>query len=117
MLEAINTEANSNLDVQIRNNFLNAYYNGANIAKVSGENNVDFDQFYFSLDKDRARNVILEDQAYIDDLKSKKAQLIKKFNNGKFWINALRSKIRLSITHSSVTIRLITTVSILITIC
>jgi len=49
MLEVVNSD--EHLDVQIRNNYLNIYYNGGNIAKVNSENSVDFDKFYFHLDK------------------------------------------------------------------
>ena len=36
------------LDVQIRNNYLNIYYRGGNIAKVNSERSVEFDENYFS---------------------------------------------------------------------
>ncbi|MDA3892142.1 MAG: hypothetical protein PF517_10810 [Salinivirgaceae bacterium] len=84
MLEVINTDKHSDLDVQIRNNYLNIYYAGGNIARVSSENSIDFDKFYFCLEKDKSRNEILKDQALMDNLKLKRDLLIGKFRNGDY---------------------------------
>lgn len=84
MLDVINTDKHSDLDVQIRNDYLNIYYNGGNIAKVSSENSIDFDKFYFCLEKDRSRNEIQKDDALMGELKEKRDQLIQKFKNGDY---------------------------------
>lgn len=84
MLELINTKKHGDLDVQIRNNYLNIYYNGGNIAKVSSENSIEFDPFYFCLEKDRSRNEIVKDKATMDVLKVKRDALIQKFKSGDY---------------------------------
>ena len=38
---------NSDLVLQIRDNYINIYYQGGNIAKISSETNVDVDKNYF----------------------------------------------------------------------
>ncbi len=52
MLDIINND--NDLDVQIRNDYLNIYYKGGNIAKVNSENSVEFDMFYFYLEHDES---------------------------------------------------------------
>lgn len=84
MLEVINTEEHSDLNVQIRNNYLNIYYNGGNIAKIRSEKSIEFDEFYFCLEKDRSRNEISKDKATMDELKLKRDSLIEKFKKGDF---------------------------------
>lgn len=37
----------SNLDVQFRGNYINIYYNGGNLIKLSGRGNVYFNEYYF----------------------------------------------------------------------
>ena len=48
MLTVINND--DDLDIQIRNDYLNIYYKGGNIAKVNSEKSVGFDEFYFYLE-------------------------------------------------------------------
>jgi hypothetical protein len=84
MLDVINTDKHCDLDVQIRNNYLNIYYKGGNIAKVSSGNSIDFDPFYFCLEKDRSRNELLKDRDLMVLLKSKRDQLIQKFKGGNY---------------------------------
>jgi len=48
MLIAINND--NDLDIQIRNNYLNIYYKGGSIAKVNSEKSIVFDEFYFYLE-------------------------------------------------------------------
>ncbi len=84
MLDVIDTDKHSDLDVQIRNDYLNIYYNGGNIAKLRSEKSIEFDEFYFCLEKDRSRNEILKDQASMDKLKEKRDSLIQKFKKGDY---------------------------------
>ncbi|MEA3317575.1 MAG: hypothetical protein U9R54_06420 [Bacteroidota bacterium] len=80
MLNVINKD--NDLDVQIRNNYLNIYYKGGNIAKVNSENSIEFDMFYFYLDmKNRPKKVIKDDLEVVRNLKSKRDLLIRKFKN------------------------------------
>jgi hypothetical protein len=58
------------LDVQIRNNYLNIYYRGGNIAKVNSERSIEFDEKYFCLPgintdgKEEKRNLIEKFKTY-----------------------------------------------------
>lgn len=58
------------LDVQIRNNYLNIYYRGGNIAKVNSEKSIEFDEKYFCLPgintdgKEEKRNLIEKFKTY-----------------------------------------------------
>mgnify|MGYP003659325917 CR=1 FL=1 len=81
MLEAINKD--SDLDVQIRNNYLNIYYDGGNIAKVSSANSVVFDKNYFYTDTKNipAKNISKEVK---EILTRKRNELISKFKAGNF---------------------------------
>ncbi len=68
------------LDIQIRNNYLNIYYKGGNIAKVTNENSVYFDKFYFYLEmKVKPKNIVLSDIKICNELKSLTNELLKKF--------------------------------------
>ena len=83
MLKVINND--SDLDVQIRNDYLNIYYKGGNIAKVNSEGSVEFDKFYFYLDmkniptKNRKQNVIV-----VKELTTKRNLLISRFKDKKY---------------------------------
>ena len=81
MLYVINED--SDLDVQIRNNYLNIYYDGGNIAKVSSENSVVFDKNYFYTDMKNvpAKNISTEVK---EVLTKKRNELISKFKAGNF---------------------------------
>ena len=80
MLDAINKD--NDLDVQIRNNYLNIYYDGGNIAKVSSENSVFFEKNYFYTDKNNPTKDI--DRAMTEILTRKKKELIIKFKEGNY---------------------------------
>ncbi len=78
MLLVINDD--KDLDVQIRNDYLNIYYRGGNIAKVNSENSIEFDEFYFYLDtKNVPKKIILSNTKIVSDLISKRNVLIDKF--------------------------------------
>lgn len=78
MLIVINYD--NDLDVQIRNNYLNIYYKGGNIAKVNSENSIGFDMFYFYFDmKNISTKVIKKDVEVARNLKTNRDLLISKF--------------------------------------
>ncbi len=58
------------LDVQIRQDYLNIYYKGGNLGKLKGEKSIEFDMNYFSLGHDEA--------------KERHKELIKKFKDVDF---------------------------------
>lgn len=60
------------LDVQIRNNYINIYYNGGRIVKVNSQNSIEFDEKYFKLKKA---------ELFLDEieLKQRKVSLIAEF--------------------------------------
>lgn len=84
MLQVLKTETHGDLELQIRNNYINIYYLGGNIAKITNEKSIQFDAFYFWLDKSISREEILKDPALVADLKMKKDQLCQKFLAGKY---------------------------------
>lgn len=78
MLTMIN--ADKDLDVQIRNNYLNIYYQGGSIAKVNSENNIEFDEFYFYLEMmTKPKKEIEKNATIVNGLKSERNELVKKF--------------------------------------
>lgn len=73
------------LDVQIRSNYLNIYYQGGNIARVKSEKSIEFDKFYFYLDTKKVPKKDIEKNRKIcDDLKSDRNLLLKKIKDGKY---------------------------------
>ncbi|GHT78298.1 hypothetical protein AGMMS50262_20770 [Bacteroidia bacterium] len=81
MLDAISYD--DTLDVQIRENYLNIYYNGGNIVKVNSENSLDFDMFYFYLGTEPKKKV-KSDEKELAELKTKRDDLIAKFKNNDY---------------------------------
>jgi len=79
MLKVIIEDKNKDLDVQIRNNYLNIYYKGGNIAKVNSEQSIEFDMFYFYQDEDKPKKEILKDASIMAKLKKQRNDLITKF--------------------------------------
>lgn len=84
MLEVIKTDAHQDLELQIRDNYINIYYSGGNIAKIDNEKSIHFDEFYFWLDKDVSRAEVLKDPALVEELKMKKDLLCQKFLAGNY---------------------------------
>lgn len=83
MLIVINKD--NNLDVQIRNDYLNVYYKGGNIARVKSEKSVEFDEFYFYLDmKKTPTKEIKKNTKILKELKSQRDTLIRKFKERKY---------------------------------
>jgi hypothetical protein len=81
MLIVINND--KDLDVQIRKDYLNIYYQGGNIARVKSENSVEFDKFYFYLDRKTIPKKDLS-QVEIKKLKSHRVSLVSKFEAGNY---------------------------------
>lgn len=83
MLDVINSD--HDLDVQIRDNYLNIYFKGGNIAKVSSEKSVVFDKFYFYLDmKNKPTKEIKQNDTIKKKLESQRDFLIRKFKEGDY---------------------------------
>ena len=81
MLIAISND--NDLDVQIRKNYLNIYYQGGNIARVKSENSIEFDEFYFYLDmKTIPKKDLPQDK--IKALKTQRKSLVSKFKVGNY---------------------------------
>ena len=73
----------SQLDVQIRNNYLSIYYVGGNIAKVNSEKSVEFDEKYFYTDMKKNPTKFIDDHT-TQNLTKLRKKLINKFKEGNF---------------------------------
>lgn len=83
MIELIRND--EDLDVQIRNNYLNIYYEGGSIAKVNSENSVVFDKFYYYLEmKEVSKKIIEQDENKCEVLLNKRNSLTDNFKKGNF---------------------------------
>ena len=83
MIELIRND--EDLDIQIRNNYLNIYYKGGNIARVKSENSVEFDKFYFYFDSETTpKKNIKNETKTCENLKSERNLLLVKFKEGKY---------------------------------
>ena len=81
MLIAISQDPD--LDVQIRKDYLNIYYQGGNIARVKSENSIEFDEFYFYLDmKTIPKKDLPQDK--IKELKTQRKSLVSQFKVGNY---------------------------------
>lgn len=63
-----------NLTLEIRNNYINIYYQGGNVAKISSDKSVDVNKNYFRQHKKKDE----EDWSYIEDEVKKVKELFKK---------------------------------------
>ncbi|MCD8262713.1 MAG: hypothetical protein LUD15_15600, partial [Bacteroides sp.] len=99
ILEVVNKD--KDLDIQIRSNYLNVYYNGGNIAKIYSETSIQFDKFYFCLDRKKSSKEDEEaNKKETEELKEKKNNLLFYFKKGAYelyfteakhiWINGSR---------------------------
>lgn len=70
------------LDVQIRNNYLNIYYDGGNIARVNSPNSISFNKNYFYTDEKKPTKSISREMSEL--LTKKRNHLIQKFKVGNF---------------------------------
>ncbi len=90
MLIAINND--NDLDIQIRNDYLNIYYKGGNIAKVNSEKSIGFDEFYFYLEmKKTPKKEIMNNKTIVQELKIKRNLMTQKFKTGdykEYFLNA-----------------------------
>lgn len=83
MLLVINKD--NDLDIQIRNDYMNIYYKGGNIAKVNSEKSVVFDKFYFYLDmKKTPTKDIKQSPIIVNKLTSQRNELTSKFKDRKY---------------------------------
>ena len=81
MLKVINSD--SDLDVQIRNDYLNIYYRGGNIARVKSEASIEFDMYYYYQNTEGIpKKTIMGSPEIVRGLKLKRDALIKKFKAG-----------------------------------
>lgn len=78
----------ADLDLQIRDNYVNIYYKGGNICKITGVNSINFDPFYFYLDSKEVprlriygdeKQAIPRNQKVYTELKDKAGKLLKLF--------------------------------------
>jgi len=83
MLTFINND--DDLDIQIRNDYLNIYYKGGNIAKVNSEKSIVFDEFYFYLEMNKtSKKEIMDNKKIVRELKNKRNLLTLMFKTGDY---------------------------------
>lgn len=78
LLSVINKD--NDLDVQIRQDYLNIYYKGGNIARVKSENSMEFDKFFFYTDmKNVPKKEITKNAKAVEYLTVLRNDLVKKY--------------------------------------
>ena len=83
MIEVISKD--SELDIQVRKDYLNIYYKGGNIARVKSENSIEFDKFYFYLDMETTpKKEVEKNIEKVKELKIKRDNLVRKFKKGDY---------------------------------